>query len=250
MDILDSLTGFLTQAEEFAPPTYFEYLAVFLWATSGAIVGWRKGYDNIGVFVVAVVSAFGGGILRDGIFLNRMPPLVTVPAYFPIIALATTIVIVVGRRIHQDRVLPKIVSVIDAAGVPMFVVVGAELALAAKLPLFSVLFLATVSGVGGGLLRDLLVGDTPEVLRPGQYNTLFVVLVSALYIWLSRSLGLSEFTSAWISIVTFFVARMLTIRFNWRTRPVNEFEVSRVVGSALEWIPVRREENKDSPSQT
>jgi uncharacterized membrane protein YeiH len=204
MDILDSLTGFLTQAEEFAPPTYFEYLAVFLWATSGAIVGWRKGYDNIGVFVVAVVSAFGGGILRDGIFLNRMPPLVTVPAYFPIIALATTIVIVVGRRIQQDRVLPKIVSVIDAAGVPMFVVVGAELALAAGLPLFSVLFLATVSGVGGGLLRDLLVGDTPELLRPGQYNTLFVVLVSALYIFCRVLSGLQEFTSAWISIADLF----------------------------------------------
>jgi uncharacterized membrane protein YeiH len=248
MDILESLTGFLAQAEEFAPPTYFEYLAVFLWATSGAIVGWRKGYDNIGVFVVAVVSAFGGGILRDGIFLNRMPPLVTVPAYFPIIALATTIVIVIGRRIQQDRVLPKIVSVIDAAGVPMFAVVGAELALAANLPPLSVLFLATVSGVGGGLLRDLMVGDTPELLRPGQYNTLFVVLVSALYIWLSRSLGLSEFTSAWISILTFFIARMLTIRFNWRTRPVNEFEVNRVVGGALEWIPIRRGKAKEGES--
>jgi uncharacterized membrane protein YeiH len=245
MDILDSLTGFLAQAENFAPPTYFEYLAVFLWATSGAIVGWRKGYDNIGVFVVAVVSAFGGGILRDGIFLNRMPPLVTVPAYFPIIALATTIVIFVGRRIQQDRVLPKIVSVIDAAGVPMFAVVGAELALAAGLPPLSVLFLATVSGVGGGLLRDLMVGDTPELLRPGQYNTLFVVMVAALYVLLIRYAGLQEWFAAWISIALFFIARMLTIRFNWQTRPVNEFEVNRVVGVALERIPIRRGKAKE-----
>ena len=56
--------------DNFTPPLYFEYFALLLWAVSGAIVGWRKGYDVVGVFVIAFVSSFGGGLLRDGLFLQ------------------------------------------------------------------------------------------------------------------------------------------------------------------------------------
>ena len=50
--------------DNFTPPLYFEYFALLLWGISGAIVGWRKGYDVVGVFVIAFVSSFGGGLLR------------------------------------------------------------------------------------------------------------------------------------------------------------------------------------------
>ena len=93
-------------------------------------------------------------------------------------------VTVVGRRLNRDRLLPKVVSVIDAAGVPMFVIIGAELARVRGLDLPAIILIATVSGVGGGLMRDLMAGDTPELLRPGQYNTLLVILSALLYICL------------------------------------------------------------------
>lgn len=249
MEVLENVLGLVEPAAEFAPPTYFEYLAVFLWATSGAIVGWRKGYDNVGVFVVAIVSAFGGGILRDGLFLQQVPPLLTEASYIPIVLAATIIVILVGRRIQRDRVLPKVVSVIDALGTPMFAVVGVELAIYAQLPTLSVLFVGVVSGVGGGLLRDVMVGNTPELLRPGQYNTLLVVLACGLYVWLSRGTGMSEWYSAWLTISLFFIARMLTIRFNWRSRPVNEFEIRHVVEGVTGLVPLGRKEAKETTEE-
>ena len=226
--------------DNFTPPLYFEYFALLLWGISGAIVGWRKGYDVVGVFVIAFVSSFGGGLLRDGLFLQRLPVVLTDPNYIFILMLAVAGVSVVGRRLNRDRLLPKIVSVIDAAGVPMFVVIGGEMARARGLDLPAIVLVATVSGIGGGLMRDLMAGDTPELLRPGQYNTLLVILSALLYMGLAENTALSRTAAAWITIGLFFLARLLTIRFNWRTRPLSDFHVTEMVGGMSEWLPWRK----------
>ncbi len=226
--------------DNFTPPLYFEYFALLLWAISGAIVGWRKGYDVVGVFVIAFVSSFGGGLLRDGLFLQRLPVVLIDPNYIFILLVAVAGVTVVGRRLNRDRLLPKIVSVIDAAGVPMFVVIGAEMARTRGLDLPAIVIIATVSGIGGGLMRDLMAGDTPELLRPGQYNTLLVVLAALLYYALAEHTGLTRIQSAWLTIFLFFAARLLTIRFNWRTRPLSDFHVTEMVGGVSEWLPWRK----------
>jgi uncharacterized membrane protein YeiH len=223
--------------DSFTPPLYFEYFALLLWGISGAIVGWRKGYDIVGVFVIAFVSSFGGGLLRDGLFLQRLPVVLIDPNYIFILLLAVAGVTVIGRRLNRDRLLPKIVSVIDAAGVPMFVVIGAELARVRGLDLPAIVLIATVSGVGGGLMRDLMAGDTPELLRPGQYNTLLVILSALLYMGLVHYTPLGRTEVAWITITLFFLARLLTIRFNWRTRPLSDYHVTGMVGGMTEWLP-------------
>ncbi|MBP6786425.1 MAG: TRIC cation channel family protein [Candidatus Promineofilum sp.] len=235
---------------QFTVPLYFEYFAILLWATSGAIVGWRKGYDIIGVFVVAFVSSFGGGLLRDGLFLQRLPVVLTDSNYYVLMLIAVVGVVFVGRRINRDRLLSKVVSLIDALGVPMFVIIGAELGRARALELPAVLVVATVSGVGGGLLRDMLVGDTPELLRPGQYNTLLVVIAAALYMTLAYSLGYDRLYTAWGVIIAFFLARLLIIRFNWRSRPVSEFEMRHVLEGVTGWIPGWKKPNSDAMELT
>lgn len=234
----------MNQPIPFTVPTYFEYFAILLWAVSGAIVGWRKGYDEVGVFVLAFVSAFGGGLLRDGLFLQRIPAVLTDSNYFWIMLIAVIGVVLVGRRIQRDHYLPKAVSVIDALGVPMFVIIGVELAAARGLGAPAVVLVGTVSGVGGGLLRDLLAGDTPELLRPGQYNTLLVVVAAAAHLVLTDNLGIPRLPSAWAVIFAFFVIRLLTIRFNWRSRPVNEFEIRHVIEGWAGWIWRTNEEKE------
>ena len=231
---------------QFTVPLYFEYLAILLWATSGAIVGWRKGYDIIGVFVVAFVSSFGGGLLRDGMFLQRLPVVLTDSNYYVLMVTAVIGVMLVGRRMNRDRLLTKIVSIIDALGVPMFVIIGAELGRARALELPAIIVVATVSGVGGGLLRDMLVGDTPELLRPGQYNTLLVVIAAALYMLLAYTLGYDRLYTAWGVIIAFFLARLLIIRFNWRSRPVSEFEMRHVLEGVTGWIPGWKKPNSNA----
>lgn len=228
---------------QFQIPTAFEYFAILLWATSGAIVGWRKGFDVVGVFVIAFLSSFGGGLLRDGLFLQRLPVVLTNPDYMFLLVFAVLGVMIIGNRIQRDRTLPKIVSIIDALGVPMFIVIGSELARGRALELPAILLVATVSGVGGGLLRDLVAGDIPDLLRPGQYNTLLVVVASFVYMYLAYSTSLGRQEAAWVTIVGFFVARLLTIHFNWRSRPLHDFQAGELVRGVTSWIPGRRKDD-------
>ncbi len=234
---------------EFTVPVWFEYFAILLWSISGAIVGWRKGYDFVGVFVMAFVSSFGGGLLRDGLFLQRLPVVLTNSVYYWLMLLAVGGVIAIGRRMQRDRNLPKVVSIIDALGVPMFVIIGVELGVARGLEAPAVVLVGTVSGVGGGLLRDIMAGDTPELLRPGQYNTLLVVIAAAAYLLLGYEAGVDRFWTAWAVILVFFVARLLIIRFNWRTRPVNEFEIRHVLEGVTGWIPGWRRQGEEDDNE-
>ncbi|WP_374687538.1 trimeric intracellular cation channel family protein [Promineifilum sp.] len=233
-------------AAQFQIPFGFEYFAILLWATSGAIVGWRKGYDIVGVFVIAFLSSFGGGLLRDGMFLSRLPVVLTNPTYFWVLTAAVLGVMVAGRRVTRNELLPKVVSVIDALGTPMFIVLGAEIARGRVLSMVSIVLLATVTAVGGGLLRDVVAGDTPELLRPGQYNTLLVIVAAYLYMALAYRVGVDRVTSAWIIIGLFFITRLLTIRFNWRSRPLHEFRVS----SVMELVGLKKNEDEEAHAKS
>ena len=144
--------------DNFTPPLYFEYFALLLWGISGAIVGWRKGYDVVGVFVIAFVSSFGGGLLRDGLFLQRLPVVLIDPNYIFILIVAVVGVSLVGRRLNRDRLLPRVVSVIDAAGVPMFVVIGAELARVRVAAGYRLTLASATAWVEGGYGRPIPSG--------------------------------------------------------------------------------------------
>jgi uncharacterized membrane protein YeiH len=207
----------------FEVPLYLDYLAVFTWALSGAILGVSKGYDLTGVFVVALLSSVGGSLLRDGLFLNETPPVVSNPFYLPLILLVTVLVGLFSRLLVRSRVrrhTDNLVDVIDAIGTPAFAVIGMQLSLAAGIPLPGVVLIGAINGVGGGVLRDLLVGDVPAVVQPGHYFALLLVFVCVLFLMLTLSLGMSKDVAAWFVVGVFFVARALTVRMDWRSRPL------------------------------
>src|SRR5271170_1005580 len=117
---------------EFAIPLYFDYFATFAWALSGAVVGARRGYDIIGVFVIALVSSTGGGLIRDGFLLHRTPALLTQGVYLALIILATALIGFTARRLVSvlNRAwMEKLIELIDAVGVPAFAIVGMQIAL-------------------------------------------------------------------------------------------------------------------------
>ncbi|HMN28095.1 MAG TPA: TRIC cation channel family protein, partial [Caldilineaceae bacterium] len=90
----------MTQAD-FQVPLALDYFATFLWALSGAAVGMHKRYDFAGVLVVALLSSTGGSLIRDGIFLQQMPPVLGNSWYIPIILLATVVVSLFRQRITR-----------------------------------------------------------------------------------------------------------------------------------------------------
>lgn len=210
----------LLEMPPFHVPFLLDYLAVFLWAMSGAIVGMYKRYDVAGVLVVAILASTGGSLLRDGIFLQQTPPVLTNPWYIPLIIAATAFVGLFRRRITQMILVDRVVDVIDGIGVPAFAIVGLQLSLQAGIPMPGVALVGVTNGVGGGILRDLLVGDTPSALKPGTIFVSGVILICVLFLVLTYGFGASKEWSAWGMIALFFTIRMLSIRYNWRTRPV------------------------------
>ena len=203
---------------EFAIPVYFDYFATFAWALSGALVGARRGYDIVGVFVIALVSSTGGGLIRDGFLLQRTPGLLTNGVYLVLIALATVTIGVAARRlvtVPRKAWLDQLIELIDAVGVPAFSVVGMQLALAQGVPIPGVVLVGVINGVGGGLLRDVLARETPRLLLPGQYSALVVLIACLAFVALTRWLGVEATPAALVTIALFFAVRALTVRYNW-----------------------------------
>ena len=210
----------LQQQSQFQVPFLLDFVALFLWAVSGAIMGLHKRYDFAGVLVIALLASSGVSLLRDGFFLHQTPPVVTNPLYIPLIILATACVGLFRRRITQVQLVDRSINIIDAIGVPAFAVVGMQLSLAAGFPMPGVVLVGVVNGIGGGLLRDLMVGDTPAALKPGQFYVSAIIFVGLFFLVLTFGLGIHQEFAAWGVIALFFVIRMLSIRYNWRTKPI------------------------------
>jgi uncharacterized membrane protein YeiH len=212
----------MTEAD-FQVPVLFDYVATFTWAVSGAIVAIRGRLDITGVFLIALLTALGGGLLRDAMFLNRTPVFLLDWAYLSLILSATVITSVFARYLRNligPETVQKIVDYIDALGTPAFAVFGMQLAEDAGLPLIAIVFVGVANGVAGGVLRDVVVREVPALIRPGQYASITLTAACGLYLLLTLQFGQLPTFAAWITVGAFFVVRVLTIRFNWRTKSV------------------------------
>ena len=209
----------------FRVPLLFDYAATFTWAVSGSVVAIRKRFDITGVFVVALLSSTGGGLMRDAVFLQRMPSFLIDPIYLPLVAAATllmTFFTATLTRVLRADTIRKLVDLIDALGTPAFAVIGMQLARERGIPLFGVVFVGVANGVAGGLLRDVVVRDVPALLRPGQFVSLMLLLACGLFLVLTLHYRVSATSAAWATVGGFFTLRIVAVRFNWRSRSVME----------------------------
>jgi uncharacterized membrane protein YeiH len=207
----------------FQVPPAFDYLATLTWASSGALVGIRKHFDVVGVFVIALVSSLGAGLVRDALFLQRTPVLLTDPVYLPLIAVTVILFSLFSApltRVVTADTVQKLIDIIDGVGIPIFAVIGMQLADERAIPVAGIIFVGVVNGTAGGLLRDVLVRDVPAILRPGQFVTLLLLGACGLFVAIKHYADVTVPQAAWTAIGSFFVLRVLTIRFNWTTRSV------------------------------
>jgi uncharacterized membrane protein YeiH len=203
-------------APRFTLPIYFTLAAYFTFGLAGALAGLRRGYDIVGISVIALISAGGGGLLRDGLLISSGPPsLLTDERYLAAIGVAALCALMFQRVVAR---LSKWIAVFDALGMGAFAVHGVQLSLDAGLSQPGAVLGGTITCVGGGLLRDILVRDEPLLFKPGQYYTLVAVGGCVLFLALLRWEVTTPDGCAWITIGATFLARILAIRFNWRTR--------------------------------
>jgi len=192
----------------------FDLAATALLAVTGALAGRRKGYDLVGVTVLAMAVGVGGALLRDGIFLQQVPAVVKDGRYLLAVLGGTAAVLLLGRGVQRFRL---VISVFDALGLGVYAVVGAQKALQAGLPALSAVLVGVVNAVGGGLLRDVLVREEPFVFRPGELYALAALAGAAAFALLAAWLRVPAGTAALASVAAAVSLRLLSIRLGWRT---------------------------------
>ncbi len=199
-------------------PLYIDLGATFFFAVTGAMAAVRRHYDFIGVFVLALVSGLGGGLLRDGLFIQAGPPAAMQNSYYLVAVLAGCLVTALFFR-HVER-LSKPFLVFDAIGTGAYGVVGASKAFVAGLSVPACIFVGVVNAVGSGLVRDVLVREEPLLLKPGQYYVIASFAGICAFALLTQVFHLPPLPSALAGIGITFLLRMFAVWFNWSTRPV------------------------------
>jgi uncharacterized membrane protein YeiH len=204
---------------------WYDLGATFLWALSGAMLAARKGCDIMGIFIIALVSSTGGGLLRDGLFLpgSQGPRLIQTPDYLIIVTIVTAIIVAFGRVLRRLAWLPRLLTLADALGIGAYGVVGMHLALDAGLPTMGAIMIGVVNAVGGGALRDLLLGQKLELLQPTVLMGLASVMGCSLFAVL-LALGVASPWAGAAAALAAFAIRLLALHFNLRSRPLSAFE--------------------------
>ena len=204
--------------ELFQIPILFDLSATFIFGITGALVALRRGYDIVGLFALAFVTGVGGGLLRDGLFIQQGPPVVTTDSRY---ILAILLAGLVGLFFHGwVKRLTRGIALLDALGLGAYAVVGVEKSLAAGLGIAAAVLVGVINAVGGGLLRDLLVRDEPLLLKPGQFYALAAFGGCLLFVLLAVYFKMPAPRAGLVTVAATFVFRVLAIQFNWRTPPL------------------------------
>jgi uncharacterized membrane protein YeiH len=195
-----------------------DLLGCAVFAVSGALAAGRKGLDLLGVVVLGLVTAIGGGTIRD-VLLDRHPIfwLVDVAYLWVIVGAALATVVYTRRWRPPDKAL----LVADALGLALFSVAGAQIAERAGLPAAGGVVLGTVTGAAGGAVRDVLSAEIPLVLRRGNlYASAAIAGTAAYFALVSTGVERPVATGVGMSVVA--TVRLVSI---WRAIQLPEFRL-------------------------
>jgi uncharacterized membrane protein YeiH len=199
-------------------PPSIDFAATFLFSVTGAMEAIRRHYDPVGLFVLALACGLGGGLLRDGLFIQAGPPAAMQSGSYMLAVVAGCVVAGIFFK-HVVR-LSKPFLLLDALGTGAYGVVGASKAFEAGLAIPACLFVGVVNAVGSGLIRDVLVREEPLLLKPGQFYVIASLAGVSAFAALARWCHVPLTAAALSGIAVTFGLRVLAISFNWKTKPV------------------------------
>ncbi len=194
------------------PMVVADLLATFVFALQGGATAAAAGLDVFGILVVAFVAALGGGVARD-VLIGDVPPAAFRSTVYPVVAFAggaaATLLFGLVRELP-----PLVLGSLDAAGLALFAVVGAAKAHDHGMQPLLAALLGTLSGVGGGVVRDMLLGQVPLVLNSQVYAVAALAgaatTVALLWLRAPRSAALGG------GALVCFVLRMLALWYGWQ----------------------------------
>jgi uncharacterized membrane protein YeiH len=186
-------------------------LGVAVFAISGALTAGRKSFDLLGVAVIAFATSVGGGTIRD-VLLDRPIFWIRDPMYLYVV-LAAAVATLIYVRFHRPPQMSLLIA--DALGLALFTIGGAQITEQQGLPAVIVIFMATITGAVGGVMRDVLCGEVPVLLRPGELYATTAIIGASVYLVL-QDLGIPIPTAALIGMAVVATVRITAIVWNLR----------------------------------
>ncbi|OAM31150.1 MULTISPECIES: trimeric intracellular cation channel family protein [Eikenella] len=192
---------------------FIQIIGTAAFAVSGYLVGYGKRLDVLGVIITALLTAVGGGMMRDAL-VGQIPQVFqhtdALIVVFATLALAWLLRLQRYRRTY----LAAAFLIADAIGLAAFSITGAQIGIGLHLNLFGVIVLAFVTAVGGGIARDILVNDVPIVLRADLYGSVAILIGGLMYLF-ARLGWINAFTLHLLFAAGLFL-RLAAYRFHWQ----------------------------------
>lgn len=193
---------------------FIEIMAILVGAFSGFIEARRKRMDLVGVFTVAFITAFGGGTLRD-ILLDRRPLFWVIHQEYAILIFVLALVASPLIRTLRQIVSERLIVIADAVGLGLFSVAGVSAALEAGMPIFIASMMGVITGIFGGVMRDIVCNEVPMVFRDGKPYAICAFLGNWLYLLMGKY-GVEPDFALWSSALFISGLRLLTWKFDLR----------------------------------
>ena len=197
-----------------------EIIGTIAFALSGALVAISSGLDIFGVVFLACITAFGGGVVRD-ILLGLNPPAIFTDFKLFLIAMVVAVLTFVIAYIFRakfnlfKRKIELVNNVFDAIGLSAFVVIGSEVSCLNGFQNngFIVVFCGMITGVGGGIFRDVLIDTTPYIFKKHIYA--MAAIMGGIIYFVLRKYAQNIQLASLLSMLLMFVIRMLATKYKW-----------------------------------
>jgi uncharacterized membrane protein YeiH len=202
----------LAAVEVLPVPAAVDLAAIVIGALTGGLLAAREGFAVSGVLLLAVSGGLGGGLIRDVLLADGPPVALTNQVYLPTVAITAAVTFFFSGWLSR---LTGLLVVLDAVTLGFFTVIGAQKAQLAGLPNASVVFIGTVTAVGGAVIRDVLLAQRADIVQPGPYNAVAALIGASLLTVLAGPVGLAPLPVAAMVIVLVAALRVLSVWRGW-----------------------------------
>jgi len=199
-------------AQSLHVPAAVDLAAIVVGALTGGLLAAREGFAVSGVLLLAVSTGLGGGLIRDVLLAEGPPVALTDQAHLPTVAITAAVTFFFSGWLSR---LTSLLVVLDAVTLGFFTVVGAQKAQLAGLPSASVVFIGTLTAVGGAVIRDLLLAQRADIVQPGPYNAVAALIGAVLLSVLAGPVGLAQLPVAAAVIALVAGLRVLSVWRGW-----------------------------------
>ncbi|MDD2960891.1 MAG: trimeric intracellular cation channel family protein [Muribaculaceae bacterium] len=186
-----------------------EIIGTVAFAISGIRLAAAKSFDWFGAYAVGLVTAIGGGTMRD-LLLGATPFWMENGWYLAVTGFSLVTVIILKKYLVK---LNRTFFIFDSIGLALFVVIGIQKTLEFGFPMWLAIVMGTITGALGGVIRDILINEEPLIFRKDVYAT--ACIAGGLIFWLIQLLGGQEVLQQSVCGISVITIRILAVRYNW-----------------------------------